>query len=436
MNKLIILILTISPFLGHSQIYSISDIGTSTSKTTGSNYSYFGLGEELYNGPTEHVAKGGLGVAYINYLTPNFLNPASLFQNKLTTFQVGVRLSELNQTTNTTKNWSNNGALNYASLAIPINKWWGSGIIINPAYSKGYDFNQSISTPILGNATYIYRGNSTMNRINWCNGINPFKWLKDSLATDFSIGLGVSYYFGNGQAYKIASFQDNSNLGYYNTVSTDENIYEGFQYNLGIMHRFYLRDSSIAVTLGSTYDFSNKIHSNNTFQTYNYIQVTPAIDTVEYYKRTIEINLPSSCKFGTTITIKEKINVGLEYRRNMYSQVSINNKNAGLKNTNTYILGVEYNPSQSNKGRLLNTNYRMGLRFSEKPYIVKNTNIQEYAASLGVGLPVKRAFTTANIGIEYVQRGTTLNNLIQEKYFNAYIGLTINDKWFKKQKYD
>jgi hypothetical protein len=429
------LLILLLPILGYSQS-TINEIGTSTSKTTGSNYSFFGLGEELYNGPAEHTSKGGLGVAYINYLTPNFLNPASLYQNKLTSFQVGVKLSELNQTTNTTNNWSNNGALNYASIAFPINKWWGTGVVLNPAFSKGYDFNKTVSTNTFGKATYYYRGNSTINRVNWSNGINPFKWFKDSLATDFSIGFGVSYYFGTGTSYKLTEFENNVNLGLYNIISSDENIYDGFQYNVGIMHRFYVRDSAFAFSLGATYDFSNKIYSNNTVESYNYIKNKPPVDSVDYYTQRKEIQLPSSFKIGTTITYKEKLNIGLEYRRTMYSQFSINNQKENMRDVNTYIVGAEYNPTEPNKGRLMNTNYRVGLRYSEKPYIVNNTKINEYACSIGIGLPVKRAFTTANIGLEYVHRGSTINGLILEKYFNAYVGLTINDKWFKKQKYD
>ncbi len=421
--------------LARAQTFPISALGNSTSKTSTSNYSFFGLGEELYNGPCESIGRGGLGVGYVSYLSPNFNNPASLYQNKLATFQVGVKLSELNQSTSTTNSWSNNGALNYATLAFPINKWWGSGFSLNPAYAKGYDINTSSTSNVFGNVNYFYRGSSSINRVNWSNGINPFKWFSDSLAPDFSIGFGASYYFGTGTAYNRAEFANNSLLGIYNIVGISEDVYGGFQYNLGFMHRVKI-DTLRSFSFGGTYDFGNKIFTDNNYQSYTFIVNTPVIDTVDYNKSRIDIKLPSAIKFGATFTYKEKLNIGFEYRRNQYSKFQFGSQKNNMRDVNTYILGAELNPMKTNGGRLLNTNYRIGFRYAEKPYLVNGNKINEYAVNIGIGIPVKRAFTTANIGLEYIKRGTTSNNLILEKYFNAFIGLTINDKWFNKPKYD
>ena len=341
----------------------------------------------------------------------------------------------MNQSTTNTKAWSNNGALNYASLSFPIKKWWGSGFILNPAYAKGYDINTNLPSSTFGNVNYYYRGNSTVNRINWSNGINPFKWFSDSLSNDFSIGLGVSYYFGTGSSYNRVVFDNYSTRGLYNIVGVNEDVYGGFQYNLGIMHRIKI-DSLHSISLGGTYDFGNKILSDNTFQSYTYVTNTPVIDTVDYHSGKIDIKLPAAFKFGATFTYNERLNIGLEFRRTQYSKFQFGNQINNLRDVNTYILGAEYNPMKNNRGRLLNTNYRLGVRYAEKPYVINGNKINEYAASIGIGIPVKRAFTTANIGIEYVKRGTTSNNLILEKYINAYVGLTINDKWFNKPKYD
>jgi len=41
-----------------------------------------------------------------------------------------------------------------------------------------------------------------------------------------------------------------------------------------------------------------------------------------------------------------------------------------------------------------------------------------------------------NIGIELGIRGTTSDDLLEEKYFKISLGFTMNDKWFVKPKYD
>jgi hypothetical protein len=86
-------------------------------------------------------------------------------------------------------------------------------------------------------------------------------------------------------------------------------------------------------------------------------------------------------------------------------------------------------------------NYRAGLRFAKTALVLKNTQLNEYALSLGVGLPVGRSyilqnFSMVNIGLELGQRGTITNGLIRENFMKVSVGFTINDRWFVKAKID
>jgi hypothetical protein len=60
--------------------------------------------------------------------------------------------------------------------------------------------------------------------------------------------------------------------------------------------------------------------------------------------------------------------------------------------------------------------------------------------SFGLGFPVPIKFTNAsvNLGLELGQRGTTDNNLVQEKFIGIYFGLSLSPsvRWFQKRKYD
>ena len=67
---------------------------------------------------------------------------------------------------------------------------------------------------------------------------------------------------------------------------------------------------------------------------------------------------------------------------------------------------------------------------------LEGESIDEFGISFGIGLPAGRLFTNANLGVEYGQRGTTNAGLIQEDFFNVMIGLSLNDKWFIKRKFD
>lgn len=41
-----------------------------------------------------------------------------------------------------------------------------------------------------------------------------------------------------------------------------------------------------------------------------------------------------------------------------------------------------------------------------------------------------------NLGVELGQRGSLNNGLVRERYTRVVLGLTLNDRWFVKRKYD
>jgi hypothetical protein len=66
----------------------------------------------------------------------------------------------------------------------------------------------------------------------------------------------------------------------------------------------------------------------------------------------------------------------------------------------------------------------------------RGEDIDEFGISFGLGLPAGRVFTNANLGVEYFERGTTSNNLIQENFISVFLSFSFNDKWFIKSKYN
>ena len=62
------------------------------------------------------------------------------------------------------------------------------------------------------------------------------------------------------------------------------------------------------------------------------------------------------------------------------------------------------------------------------------TDITDINFSFGLGLPMRRTKTTANIGVQMGRRGTKENNLVKEEYIKFLATFTFNDKWFTKRK--
>ena len=68
--------------------------------------------------------------------------------------------------------------------------------------------------------------------------------------------------------------------------------------------------------------------------------------------------------------------------------------------------------------------------------VINNQSIDEFGISFGVGLPVGRLFSNANLGFEWGQRGTTSSNLAKETFFSFNVSLSVNDRWFEKRKFN
>ncbi|MEC8133469.1 MAG: hypothetical protein VX046_01320, partial [Bacteroidota bacterium] len=68
--------------------------------------------------------------------------------------------------------------------------------------------------------------------------------------------------------------------------------------------------------------------------------------------------------------------------------------------------------------------------------VINNESIEEFGISFGVGVPVGRLFSNANVGFEWGQRGTSAANLVNESFYCINISLSLNDRWFEKRKFN
>ena len=66
-----------------------------------------------------------------------------------------------------------------------------------------------------------------------------------------------------------------------------------------------------------------------------------------------------------------------------------------------------------------------------------NSNLNDIGISMGVGLPLKRSYQSkVNCSLQVGKRGTLKDNLVREQYIRLSIGLTFNEVWFQKKKFD
>lgn len=200
------------------------------------------------------------------------------------------------------------------------------------------------------------------------------------------------------------------------------------------------------ITLAGSVSLPKAVSANATHIAYSFTQASFGreipFDTFSYqpnYKG--RVNLPLMASVGIGIKRGESFTILLDAGYQQWSKFSFLGDNQDLKDQIRFSGGVQWQPAKRAVGPgayFKRTFYRLGGRYNTGYLFLKGNHISEYAVSGGLGLPVGRnsIFTVVNLSAEYGIGGTTNNLLIQEKFLRFSIGLTFNDRWFIKTKYD
>ena len=78
--------------------------------------------------------------------------------------------------------------------------------------------------------------------------------------------------------------------------------------------------------------------------------------------------------------------------------------------------------------------YIFGIKNQEKSIIINNLPINQISLNLGLGLPLS-GLSKANFGLEIGKLGDD-DNQLKESYVMLKLGLSLNDIWFIKRKYN
>ena len=108
----------------------------------------------------------------------------------------------------------------------------------------------------------------------------------------------------------------------------------------------------------------------------------------------------------------------------------------GFRDTYSAALGVEWIPDvNSIDSYFERISYRIGFSYKQSPYLANNTNVNDFGINFGWSFPVSRG-SSFDIGLRLGQRGTLSDNPLRERYLKALIGVTINDRWFVRRRFD
>jgi len=396
-----------------------------TQEGTSSPYSFYGIGLQKFKGTVENKSMGGLSIL-TDSIHLNLQNPASYGGLALTTYTIGANYNGLNLDNAAGEDsYKDNASLDYLGIGIPAGKF-GFGFGVIPLNSVGYQTNS-------------FNDDGSVNQFFGTGGLNKvFVAAGFKVNENLSVGLDFNYNFGNIEHTEIRRTElqldtrriDNSNLS-------------GVSLSLGIVYKRMITEKlELSTSIISTPSF--KLSSENTAELATLQLLSSGVETVRD-RREIEVEdkdlkLPAEIKAGAGIGQPKKWFIGAEYTyfdASKFSSRSLSSDNAVYQTASKVKLGGYYIPKYNSLTSYLNRIvYRGGLRYEETGLVLNGQSINEFGISFGVGLPVGNVFSNVNVGFEFGTRGTIDAGLVKEEFFNLSLSLSLNDRWFRKVKFN
>ncbi|WP_425076835.1 OmpP1/FadL family transporter [Psychroserpens sp. S379A] len=413
---------------------------------TASPYSFYGIGSLKFKGTVENRSMGGLSI-YTDSIHVNLRNPAAyvgpnlkLFNNESRPVKFAISASHNSSDLKSDSGSEKTSAttVDYLAMAMPLGDKFGFGLGILPYTSVGYKLEDFSNNQIENR----YRGEGGLNRV--------FLGLGYRITDKLSFGVDVNYNFGNIENTAIEFLYDEDGVPIeYKSREHNRSELSGLNVNLGLTYKTMISDK-LELQSGLTYSPQSNIVSRNT-RSYATIVLSEQSEQ-EFEVNSIDadleslgldktdLTLPSRFSIGAGIGKPRKWFLGAEYtfqNTSKFSNPIITIENATFVNASNISLGGFFVPDYNSfSSYLKRMTYRAGIHFENTGLEINNEKINEFGISFGVGLPVGKWFSNANLGFELGRRGTTSQNLIQENFVNFQLSLSLNDRWFQKRKYN
>ena len=414
-----------------SFIISISSAFSQTD--TGSPYSLNELGEINFLGNVSNLSMGGVDSA-IDSIEFNINNPSSLAKLKTTNYLIGTFYKSTGISNNVSTDNINTANINYIAIGVPT-KRFGFGFGVLPYSSVGFnlqtteDYNTSNSIN-----SRLFGAEGNINKAFVSIGIPFLKY--------FSLGATANYNFGKFN-YEKFNLIENVNYGIFSNSSSE---ITGFTYNFSSNLSIPLKND---YTVNIVYSFFPEGELNSFNIKSLYTSNTSAI-TLESLGDFVDVDLNSRGLENTNLPVPKKsiYSLGLEKKNSWFigfqyetklssnfENVFLDIQNVSYRDANSFSVGGYLIPDSSSLiSYWKRVKYRFGIKNEKKSIIVNNLPVNQFSLNLGLGLPIA-GLSKANLGLEIGRVGND-DNIVKENYFALRLGLSLNDVWFIKRKYN
>lgn len=392
-------------------------LASSGQNLTNSPSSIYGLGEIELGEYGRNAGMSGVGIGYRANDFLNNINPAALSAIDSLSFFFDVSIAgDIRKYEYMNKiQVTPSGNFRKISLGFRASPRWAMSAGLVPFTSVGYKI---LTTQFIEGTL----DNITNSTFEGSGGINKY-YLSNSyrISPKISIGATVSLLAGN------MSQKETYSLWTVNKISKVAKLYVDF----GMQYTDHFSDK-LNYTIGAIYGYKSSLPLTNKILTINdggeTIQDETTTTTNQY--------VPESYGLGLSLNWKQKLTMAADYRYQKWSAVSSNFASVKFTDMHKANIGFEYIPNKNiPKTYMQIMRYRAGFSINNSYLTINNQNPLNYAASAGIGFPLKTG-SIINCSFEYGISNSTGISTIKESYGRFTLSLTLRETWFLKSKFD
>lgn len=434
---------TIIFFLFFALIYQVK-----AQSNYNSPYTRFGFGRINGLQSAYHIGQGGLSYTDAHYHQVNLSNAATYahIARQLPVFDVALNSELIEASSSSSSRLYKTTEVANFTLGLPTGKHSGLVFSYQPFSKMGYNVTDSLLTVDSVSQANLYKGQGNINRLVMGYAHKLYK--SDSSNFSVSLGLNASYLFGSISNLRQQQFESGS--GYLSFLEKDSTNIKSFTFEGGLYAKY--SSKKMHYSLGVLYSPTFNLNAKNEYVSYLYLNnINAVVDTLQSSElQSGTVTLPGSLGIAFSANYNHTFGGGIQFTQRNLSNYSENflsvTTNSYFTNSNELNAGFWFKPSKSEffvqGSSMKNAIYKAGFRYSALGLNINSVEIKEMAVSLGLSFPLvsSGSYSSINFGIEFGTRGTKDQNLIEERFIRAKIGIAITpsrtDRWFVKRKYN
>ncbi|ANI89679.1 hypothetical protein A9P82_10495 [Arachidicoccus ginsenosidimutans] len=402
-------------------------------QTNTSPYSILGIGDIVNRTFDRSAGMGGAGISLESYRYIYDENPASLpyLSDHNLSMEVSGNLNIIQYKGNPLLNKSVTSSqfqIERFVMGVKVMPFWGLSLGLKQFSSSNYYFTQQQNIiGGIGSIPVTHKGSGGLNQVSLSNG---FK------IGNFSVGLNSSMLFGHMQdekallsQYSLGEQYNSTILQYYSHFYFEG----GVQYHGKISPKWQIGVGAIA---------SNKTElGGDTYYTLTQGDPSVSLPTNIISDSVVGksyFNLPVMYGGGLSLTYDNKLTFAADYKQQSWS--SVKNSNSGFdysfQNSHQVSGGIEYTkrkniPVQGSNNFVAFDKYffQFGGYYGNEYLVMRGQQLKNTGITLGVGVNSFKTGLGYMFNFQIGSRGTTVNNLIKENYFQMGVTISYIDQW-------